>query len=104
MFRERRWRDRWFPGGLFGEPAWDMLLVLFRGHDEQAELRQIDLFNEVGVPHTTALRTIEKLEKAGLVERLVGGSIYRKRVVRLTADAIERMERCTGISRESCDD
>ena len=96
MFEERRRRDACFPAGLFAEPQWDMLLVLFKAYAEQRELRQLDIFNEAGVPHTTGLRMIEQLERSGLVERRPGDTFLRKRLVRLTKDAVTRMEQLVG--------
>jgi uncharacterized membrane protein len=88
MLRERRKRDACFPPNLFGEYEWDMMLVLFSAGQE---MRQIDLFNQAGVPHTTGLRIMRRLEEADLVAIRGGGSIYQKRLVRLTAAAVERM-------------
>jgi uncharacterized membrane protein len=90
MLRHRRRRDACFPPNLFGEYEWDILLVLFASGEE---MRQIDVFNRSGVPHTTGLRIMRRLEEARLVELRGGGSIYRKRLVRLTKDAGERMQR-----------
>jgi uncharacterized membrane protein len=88
MLRQRRKRDACFPPNLFGEYEWDMLLVLFSAGDE---MRQIDVMNQSGVPHTTGLRIMRRLGDAGLVAIRGGGSIYQKRLVRLTAAAVDRM-------------
>jgi uncharacterized membrane protein len=90
LLRQRRKRDACFPPNLFGEYEWDILLVLFASSEE---MRQIDVFNRSGVPHTTGLRIMRRLEEARLVELRGGGSIYRKRLVRLTKNAGERMQR-----------
>ena len=93
MFRQRRRRDACFPKGLFREPEWDMLLVLFKARGEQREMRQIHVFNEASVAHTTGLRMIEQLEQAGLIECERTGPVARRRKVRLTEDAVARMTR-----------
>ena len=90
MLRQRRKRDACFPPNIFGEYEWDMLLVLFSAGEE---MRQIDVLNQSAVPHTTGLRIMRRLEDAGLVAIRGGGSIYQKRLVRLTGAAIDRMTR-----------
>jgi uncharacterized membrane protein len=88
MLRQRRKRDACFPPNIFGEYEWDMLLVLFSAGEE---MRQIDVFNQSGVPQTTGLRIIRRLEEAGLVAIRGGGNIYQKRLVRLSEEAVQRM-------------
>ncbi len=92
-FQQRRRRDLAFPPGTFAEYEWDMLLVLCMKAHSQPELRQIDLFNAAGVPHTTGLRMIERLEAAGLIVRRPGGTTLRKRLVALTGDGLQRLGR-----------
>jgi DNA-binding MarR family transcriptional regulator len=98
-FQQRRRRDLAFPPGTFAEYEWDMLLVLCMKAASQPELRQIDLFNAAGVPHTTGLRMIERLEAAGIVVRRSGGSTLRKRLVALTADGFQRLARALPIPK-----
>jgi len=93
LFRERRRRDGFFPTGLFREPAWDILLVLFMARDEGRQLRQVDALRIAEVPGTTGLRILEQLEAEGLVVRSVGDGWKNKRVLSLTDDAIARMGR-----------
>lgn len=92
LFKSRRRRDAHFPKGLFNEYPWDMLLVLFRAWPDREEFRMVDLFTQAGVPQATAVRTLEKLEKLGLVEKHIHENRQKTRV-RLTDDALERM-RC----------
>lgn len=54
---------------LFGEPAWDILLGLYVAEDAQLKLSVTELCDVAGVPPTTGLRWIEKLEKEGWVYR-----------------------------------
>ena len=54
---------------LFRDPAWDMLLDLFSTHERGDRLSVSALCYASGVPPTTALRHLERLEKAGLVKR-----------------------------------
>lgn len=95
---ERDRRNDLFPPGLFGDSAWDMLLVLFRAWPEQEEKRQLEVFSEAGVPQTTGLRIIERLESAGLVTRCQGGSTQRRRSLRLTKSALQRMRSFSGVA------
>jgi hypothetical protein len=65
----RRQRGALFGGDLFGEGTWDILLELmiakFKG--TRTSVKSVRSFS--GVPATTALRCVEKLEARGLVHR-----------------------------------
>ncbi|MFS6809957.1 hypothetical protein, partial [Staphylococcus aureus] len=86
----RRNRDAYFPDGLFGEPAWDVLLVLFAAGERKQELHQAEVIALAHVPKTTAGRVFARLEEDGLVGRRKGRDI-RKRYLALTEDGRKRM-------------
>jgi DNA-binding transcriptional ArsR family regulator len=67
--RARRLRDGLFPGGLFEDPAWDMLLDLFAAELEGGRVSVSSLCIAAAVAPTTALRWIGRLAAEGLVER-----------------------------------
>lgn len=68
-FYARRARARYFPEELFAEPAWDMLLYLFRCELRGRRPSTSDLCVASGVPETTALRWISTMAQRGLVAR-----------------------------------
>lgn len=64
----RRHRNQIFKKGMFGEPAWEMLVVLYVG--DQGRRYTIGCLIEVaGASMTTALRWLEFLEGEGFVQR-----------------------------------
>ena len=70
IVRSRKRRTRVFgQAGLFGEPAWDILLGLYVAAEAQQRLNVSAVCELSGVPQSTALRWLEKLEKEGLVRR-----------------------------------
>jgi DNA-binding MarR family transcriptional regulator len=69
LYRSRRRRDGLFAAGLFGEPAWDILLDLFAADADGEEVTVSSACAAAAAPKTTALRYIGRLERIGLVER-----------------------------------
>lgn len=81
---------------IFGErvlcdPEFDMLLELFVAHHEQRRVCIGDLCLSAGVPATTALRHIDKLEAKGFLRRPPDPSDAR----RWWAEATEKAIGCT---------
>jgi DNA-binding transcriptional ArsR family regulator len=54
---------------IFRDPAWDMLLDLLVAHDKKKDVSVGSVCVASGVPPTTALRHVEILERAGVVDR-----------------------------------
>ena len=92
LYRERRLRARYFPGSLFAEPTWDMLLDLFIADCERRKITVKSVCIGANVPTTTAMRHLKWLHEQGLVERLSHPRDARSTHVRLTASAITAME------------
>jgi MarR family transcriptional regulator, temperature-dependent positive regulator of motility len=69
---------------LFAEPAWDILLDLYIAHCRRADIQVSSVCLDAGVPSTTILRWIARLEDEGLIFREPDGSDARRRYVRLT--------------------
>lgn len=81
-----------FDGNLFSDPAWEMMLDLALAEANRRTISVTSLCIASGAPTTTALRRIEDLRQAGLVEKMPDVRDKRRIVVRLTAGGRERME------------
>lgn len=85
LLRARLRTARITPGGLLSDTAWDMMLELFI-HAEQGEplyVKQLLLLS--GGSTTAAMRRIDRLERAGFIERRPDPVDGRRVVVRLGA-------------------
>ena len=85
--RARRLRDQFFGGGLFEDPAWDMLLDLFAADLERARVLVSSLCIAAAVAPTTALRWIGRMSDAGLFEREPDPGDRRRAFLRLSPAA-----------------
>lgn len=74
---------------MFRDPAWDMLLELFSAHHQSRQLSTSSLCYASGVPLSTALRQLDKLERHGLVIRREDQSDNRQWLVEATAKGLE---------------
>lgn len=93
-YRLRRRRDSVFGmPGLFGEPAWDVLLDLYLAHLDQRTVSVSSACIAACVPPTTALRYLTRLERSGLLKRKPDPTDNRRVLVSLTASAVELVER-----------
>jgi DNA-binding transcriptional ArsR family regulator len=90
--RARRLREGLFPEGIFADPAWDMLLDLFACKMEGSSIGVLSACSAAGVPQTTALRWIDRLEECGLVRRRRDPVDSRRIYVELTEVATRRIE------------
>ena len=78
--------------GLFGEPAWDMLIDLYVGQREGRAVSASDLCIAAAVPIATALRHIHALKDRGLIERYADPAGGSRIFVRLTEAALNAVE------------
>lgn len=78
---------------LFGEPAWDILLDLYIAHARGKTVSVSSACIGANVPATTALRWLGLLEEVNLVTREHDPLDQRRVLVRLTQDAVSRMEK-----------
>jgi DNA-binding transcriptional ArsR family regulator len=101
VIRARRLRDRFFEGGLFEDPAWDMLLDLLAARLERAQVSVSSLCIAAAVPPTTALRWITKLTDAGLLEREADPFDKRRAYLQLSSAAAGAMQRYVAAVREA---
>jgi len=89
----RRRDDATAVKGLFGEPAWDILLDLFIANERGSQLQVSSVCIEAGVPSTTILRWIARLERENMIYRVADSGDMRRRYVRLTDHGLETMRR-----------
>jgi DNA-binding MarR family transcriptional regulator len=81
-----------FPDGMFADPAWDMLLDLYACKIEGTRIGVSNACMAAGVPPTTALRCLNRLEQCGLVQRQPDAVDCRRIYVELTDIAAWRVE------------
>ena len=91
LFAERRGRDALFPNGLFGEPAWDLLLAMFIAHDKSQAMILCKAYKAAGVSDTTGRRLLDRMEQEGLITRRRAPRSRKMRVVELTDLAVEKL-------------
>lgn len=92
MIRARRARAQFFPGDLFADPAWDILLDLTAARIEGKPVSVSSLCIAAAVPPTTALRWIRTLTDAGLLVREPDPHDGRRVYVALSDGAAEAMQ------------
>jgi DNA-binding MarR family transcriptional regulator len=80
VYRRRLMRRHYFPD-IFGEPGWDMLLLLAGEGPQSVSALSV----AGGTSSTTGLRWIERLSQEALVERLDDRLDARRQWIRLTA-------------------
>jgi len=93
IIRQRQMRSRFIDGGLFADPAWDILLDLTAARAEHMRVSVSSLCIAAGVPPTTALRWITQMTEGGLLERVEDEADRRRAFIALTdktSDAIAR--------------
>ena len=89
----RQMRAKFLDPDLFADPAWSILLDLYRADLAQHRISTTSLYFGSGVPVTTALRWLAALEGRGLASRTQDPLDGRRQFVTLTQDAIAAMSR-----------
>lgn len=92
IYAARRERRHFFNSALFSEPAWDMLLAIFRDRLRGLDLSVTSVVLASDAPYTTGLRWLRILEEEGLVARSPHRSDARSELVQLTAEGLSKME------------
>jgi len=90
----RRKRQEEFPGKLFSDPTWDILLNLYAAHLDSQRLSITRLTRLCRLPATTVLRRLELLHDKRLVTRTGDPFDARRVYVAISASGAEAMERC----------
>lgn len=93
IYRMRRDRAQLFPMDLFGEPAWDILLLLYGIEHRPERLSVSAICSSSGAPPTTTLRWIEKLEQADLLIREPHPSDKRINLLKMSDQCRRLMDR-----------
>lgn len=94
IYQFRRRRARLFgDAGLFGEPAYDILLDLYIALHQGRKVTISDACVAADVPCSTALRTIRMLEQHGLVRRIDDLKDRRRRYLLLEDLALATLNR-----------
>ena len=91
LYAERRRRDALFPDGLFGEPAWDLLLAMFTAREKGQAMILCRAYKAAGVSDTTGRRLLDRMEEDGLITRRRAPRSRKMRVVELTETAAARL-------------
>ena len=85
FYNLRRKRDAAADGkDLFGEPGWDILLDLYIAERRRTDVQVSSVCLDAGVPSSTILRWLARLEREGLLYRVADTADARRRYVRLT--------------------
>ena len=77
--------------GLFGEPAWDMLLDLFIHEAKGQPLSMSALCVTAGIPASSAMKLIQRMVDDGLLERSPDISDGRRSLVNIAPDVAHRL-------------
>jgi hypothetical protein len=88
----RRRRSEILTTDLFADPAWDMLIDLFAAWGEGRRVSVSSVCMASGVPKSTALRWIPKMELEGLVRRWPDPRDARRTFIEITREAAVGVE------------
>ena len=91
LYDQRRRREQHLPAELFGEPSWDILLILYWAQHSQRRLSVSAVCASAGAPNTTALRHIEHLCRSGYIIRKAHPTDRRVSWLTLASEAEERI-------------
>lgn len=92
ILKSRLARTRYFRGGLFADPAWDMLLELFATTLGQARITVSNLVDSSAVPPTTGLRWMNILISEGLATKEADPFDRRRIYVTMTPNGFRALE------------
>lgn len=92
VLHARRVRVHHFNRAMFGEPAWDILLLLYLAESAEARKTIGQLAASVETPLTTVLRWVGYLENEQLVERVDHPTDRRIAFIQLTSKGRDAFE------------
>lgn len=90
-FERRGRRMQLLPKEMFGEPAWEMLLILY-AEQQRTRLTIARLSDKLDLPPSTALRWLNYLEDRRLVVREPHPTDLRSAILKLTSNAIDALD------------
>jgi DNA-binding MarR family transcriptional regulator len=93
LIASRQLRSRFFDEDLFFDPAWSILIDLYRADLQGANLSVSAVCIGSGVPETTALRYIRLMEQRGLLQRIADQNDRRRFFIKLSPDAFDKLSR-----------
>ena len=93
IIRERRVRERFFKEARFGEPAWDIILDLTLASFEGKTVAVSSLCIASGVPMSTAMRWINEMIEAGLIDRWIDPTDGRRNLMQVSTTTRDAMLR-----------
>lgn len=93
IIKKRQQRGKIFDWEDFSDPSWDILLDLTAAHLENKKVSVTDLIFASGVPATTALRLITRMERSGLIGRSKDEMDGRRSWVQLSDRALKSIMR-----------
>jgi hypothetical protein len=93
VIQARRLRAHYFDEELFADPAWDMMLDLFRAELCQRRIATSSLCVAAAVPATTALRWIKAMTEKGLFVRHDDPFDGRRVFIELAPEVSEALRR-----------
>lgn len=91
LISERRQRGAFFPGELFADPAWELLLALTLVQAQERKTSVTQLCNQVDVPGSTAVRWIARLTEQGFFIRRDDATDKRRKYIELSSHAYATM-------------
>jgi hypothetical protein len=91
-YEARRERKELFDADLFADPAWDILLAMYRDHLAGLTITVSSAVWAADTPFTTGLRWLRVMEERGLVTRTENPTDARSALVELTPVALDKME------------
>ena len=91
--RSRRERAKQFPPGWFSDPAWDILLFLYKNHLENVRVTVGDVGHGTANRPTTTIRWLDIIESAGLLDRTRCTADTRRVFVFLNEQGVAHMNR-----------
>jgi DNA-binding MarR family transcriptional regulator len=96
MVRFRRQRDAILGAELFGEPVWEMLLDLLIARLLGKRVAVSSLCIASQAPESTALRHIQRMIKAGLVDKVDDPSDGRRSLIMLSREGYRKLGQLFG--------
>lgn len=91
LLEQQKARLSYFPGDLFHEPAWNMLVALFVAHHQKQTMNVKALTAHAGMPATTSLRWVDHLHDRGLIDRTTDIADRRRVEVSLSDSGLTAM-------------